>query len=113
MTIVYIFEGFKNTVFRFQKVLKEKNSLLKQYKKNEISYQDMSKTLEVLNEIFLQASLDLVKVRLQHLDNIFQTLNQEMTPYFFYKNKPVLDYSYLISKKICCPFKRRISYPLF
>lgn len=97
---ILIFEGFRNEVHRFQKTLKEKNSLLRQYKKEQISYKDMLSILEALNPLFLKASVDLTKARLNQLDKIFKLLQEETSFYFFNQdNKPDLDYSYLISQK--------------
>ena len=104
---ILIAEGEGQAVSRFKKILREKNRLLRQYKKEEISYKEMASLLEVLNEQFLSISFDLTKKRLKSLERLFKGL-EDINPQFFPKDKIGLGFSYLISGKEIQPDEQNI-----
>ena len=78
----------------FDKLLKQKNQLLKNYKKDLILKADFLSFLETLNKSFLKASYDLVQARLETLDRLYSAL-PDITAYFFKEPKPFLSFRYL------------------
>ncbi len=88
-------KGERKTLNDFIKTLKQKNQLLKDFKKEKISLKETTKTLEALNETFLNISFQLTKKRLQLLQNLFsniQTVKSELFP----KPLPKLGFRYQI-----------------
>ena len=85
-----IFDGKRLVVEKFQKALKEKTSLLWNYKRGLCSEREAKKTLEALNGPFLQASFDLVEERSGLLERVFQK-----APCIFPEHQE-LDYRYEI-----------------
>ena len=88
-------QGWENLINKFTRVLKAKNSLLKNYKKKLISFQELTKTLEVLNESFLKIAFQLTKKRLEILQDLFVN-TQTMRVEFFPKPLPTLGFKYQI-----------------
>ena len=67
-----LFEGQRNAVDRFQKCLRQKNSLLWNFKKGLCSVKEARQTLEALNVPFLKASIDLTEKRIALLEKVFK-----------------------------------------
>ena len=84
----------KQTKLSFEKILKQKNQLLKNYKKALISESDFLSFLKTLNEKFLNSSCALVQARLEVLDRLYSSL-PDIAPHFFKEPKPSLAFSYL------------------
>ena len=85
-----IFDGQRVVVERFQRSLKEKTSLLWNYKRGLCSETEAKKTLEAVNGPFLQASFDLMEKRTRLLERVFKK-----APGIF-PNHQNLDYRYEI-----------------
>ena len=66
-----LFEGHRDVVERFQRCLREKNSLLWNFKKGLCSRKEAHQTLEALNVSFLKASIDLTEKRIALLERVF------------------------------------------
>ncbi len=88
-------KGEDELIYNFTRILKEKNSLLKSYKKTLISSKDFLKLFEVLNENFLKISLQLTKKRLQTLQDLFFNITT-ISPHFFSDPIPKLGFQYKI-----------------
>ena len=81
----------------FNRVLKEKQKLLKSVKKEMLSVKEAEKVLEALNYNFLQLSVQLVQERLKVLKNLFISL-ADVKKEFFKAPYPYLDFSYCLSR---------------
>ena len=71
-----IFDGQRQVVERFQRSLKEKSSLLWNYKKGLCLEEEARKTMEAINGPFLQASFDLTEKRTGLLGRVFEKIPQ-------------------------------------
>ena len=78
----------------FEKILRQKNQLLKDYRKALISESDFLSFLKAINEKFLIASYRLVQARLEVLDRLYSDLSN-IVPSFFKEPCPSLSFSYL------------------
>ena len=83
---------------QFDRVLKQKKQLLKDYKKGQIQEPDFLINLQALNKKFLEFSQSLVQARLETLKRLYVSV-QEIAPYFFKNPAPALAFSYLIKGK--------------
>ena len=81
----------------FNRVLKEKRTLLKDAKQGLLSLEEAYKVLEALNPIFLQNSVQLVEERLKILKKTFSNL-KILKQEFFKESSPQLSFSYYLSK---------------
>ena len=81
----------------FEKVLKQKKQLLRNYKKGQVREEDFLRLLKVLNERFLIQSHLLVQARLELLNRIYTSV-QKIRAHFFKEPLPFLDFSYLIGE---------------
>lgn len=88
-------EGYDFELKNFYKILKQKQKLLRDYKKDCISFAEMDKVLQVLEPQFLKASQNLVKARLQILIQMFEQVSP-IIPHFFPKPYPALTFQYQI-----------------
>ena len=82
----------------FYRILKQRNQLLKNYKKALVEKEDFLDIFSILNQDFLTKSYLLVKARLQLLDHIFHSI-QKLSPSFFKEPLPSLTFSYFFSEK--------------
>ena len=92
------FDNCKQIKEKFSRVLREKKTLLKEFKRGVISFKETDKILTVLNSTFLNYSFKLVQERLRILDNIFSYL-ENLKEEFFKPPLPKLGFSYCLSKK--------------
>jgi len=60
----------RKTLQNFQKILTQKNKFLKSCKKGEYSLKDRRKYLDLINQVFFEKALHLIKKRLQILEEI-------------------------------------------
>ena len=97
-----IFNGQGNKVKTFGKTLKEKASLLRSYKKGLCSLVETKKTLEVLNDLFLEHSTELLKERFSYLVTACERLkNLSLT---LLPADSEIDFKYFISSEEAkCP----------
>ena len=89
-----VFDGQRAVVERFQRSLKEKTSLLWNYKRGLCSETEARKTLEAINGPFLQASFNLMESRAGLLERVFKK-----APGIFPQHQ-TLDYRYEICGQI-------------
>lgn len=80
----------------FTKILNEKRKLLKDIKQGLLPLQEGKKTLQALNELFIQKALLLTQARLKVLNALFLSV-QEIKSSFFSAPPPQLDFSYSFS----------------
>jgi len=92
---ILLSRGEGDLLKKFHKVLKEKNSLLQNYKKELIPQSEFQYMLKAINEIFIKTSLELTQKRIQLLKQMFQDI-QDMRCFF---NLPELKFQYKIHKK--------------
>ena len=79
---ILVGRGEKEALVSFLRILKEKNQLLKSFKKDEISGGDFEKTLEVLNQQFLQKAFVLTQARLTLLKEILKNIHKVSSKFF-------------------------------
>ena len=80
----------------FYRVLRQKKQLLKNYKKSLIGRREFFKLFSAINQKFLEKSYEIILIRLQILNHIFQSADQMSS--FFFKSEPVLSFSYQIKE---------------
>ncbi|MCY4513416.1 MAG: DNA replication and repair protein RecF [Bdellovibrionales bacterium] len=90
------FHGKKNIFQRYIHSLKQKNALLLAYQKGEYSFSGAQKLLHVLNENFLQCSVELMKERLIFLNRLFQDV-RKIVKELFSSSIPELGFLYDVS----------------
>ena len=81
----------------FDRILKQKKQLLKDYKKGVIQDSDFSIALNALNRKFLEVSQSLVQARLETLKRLYISV-QKTAHHFFKEPAPVLSFSYLVKE---------------
>ena len=81
----------------FDRILKQKKHLLKDYKKGMIQEPDFSIALNALNKKFLESSQSLVQARLETLKRLYVSV-QKTAHHFFKEPAPVLTFSYLLEE---------------
>lgn len=89
-----LFEGQRDVVEKFQRCLREKNSLLWNFKKGICSKREAYQTLEALNVSFLKASIDLTEKRMALLEKVFPKASG------IFPTHQNLDYRYEIEGRI-------------
>ena len=96
-----VFNGKENKIKMFGNVLREKASLLRSYKKGLCSLAETKKTLEVLNDIFLEHSIELLKERFSYLIKAGERLKS--LSFNLLPEGSLIDFDYFISsQKISC-----------
>ena len=78
----------------FEKVLRQKRKLLKNYKKGFMNEPDFLRLLKSLDENFLRSSCALVQARLETLNRLYSILPKTAL-HFFKEPCPFLDFQYL------------------
>ena len=91
-------DSSKSMRAQFYKILAEKRSLLKNFKKGLISRKEAFGLLEVLNYNFSKISVHLVEERLKLLKELFSQL-QKLKKDFFGEKSPSLGFDYFLSKE--------------
>lgn len=87
---------FSKSVQNFKKILKARNKVFQDLKKNIKKDQDVKLTLEALNEIFLKNCLDLVELRFYFLERMRPFANEAVKYIFGEKNE--FDFRYIASE---------------
>ena len=82
---------------KFNRVLKQKQSLLKNIRQKLLPLDEANLTLTAINHHFLQASFHLVQERLKTLNCLFSSM-KDLKSDFFNTPLPNLDFSYSLSK---------------
>ena len=85
----------KNIIQNFKKILKSRNKLLKDILEKKIDYIIGLSTLESLNHIFIEASVKLIKIRIETLKNLKPIINEKIKE--FDQTQPTFDFKYIIS----------------
>ena len=91
----------------FEQLLKQKNKLLKNYKKGLLSRSDFLSFLSALNKKFLASSFDLVEARLELLYHLYSVLPQISSSFF---KDPVPFPFFFLSHRRKQVFKERRGY---
>lgn len=90
------FHGKKEVLQRYRRSLKQKNALFLSYQRGEYSLNEARKLLSILNETFLQCSVELMKERLIFLNRLFQDV-KEVAEKLFSSVIPDLKFLYDVS----------------